>query len=194
MAQAPTPSPPQGESDPSMDDILASIRRILSDEEKAAKAQRPDDGVLMLDPSMMIDDSTPAEHLVPEAASEPKHAPLALPEPEPPHAVTPTPPPAPSMSAPSAPITPAPAEPAPPGDPLVAPEAAAAAASSVGALMRTLVAERSALVHRGGPTLEDIVREEMRPVLKVWLDMHLPALVERLVRAEIERVVGRLGG
>ena len=31
----------------------------------------------------------------------------------------------------------------------------------------------------------------MRPLLKQWLDAHLPPMVERLVRAEIERVVGR---
>jgi cell pole-organizing protein PopZ len=37
-------------------------------------------------------------------------------------------------------------------------------------------------------TLEDLVREMMRPMLKTWLDDNLPALVERLVRAEIERV------
>jgi cell pole-organizing protein PopZ len=59
-------------------------------------------------------------------------------------------------------------------------------------LLRTLEAGRAApAVHRGGPTLEDIVREEMRPLLKAWLDSNLPPLVERLVRAEIERLVGR---
>jgi cell pole-organizing protein PopZ len=31
-------------------------------------------------------------------------------------------------------------------------------------------------------------------LLKDWLDAHLPALVERLVRAEIERLVGRIAG
>ena len=41
------------------------------------------------------------------------------------------------------------------------------------------------------PTIEDLVREEMRPLLKEWLDTHLPPLVERLVRAEIERLVNR---
>jgi cell pole-organizing protein PopZ len=75
---------------------------------------------------------------------------------------------------------------------LLGPEATAAAASSVGSLLRTLVAERQQVaVHRGGPTIEDLVREEIRPVLKEWLDANLPPLVERLVRAEIERVVGR---
>ena len=37
-------------------------------------------------------------------------------------------------------------------------------------------------------TLEDLVREMLRPMLKSWLDENLPSLVERLVRAEIERV------
>jgi uncharacterized protein len=37
-------------------------------------------------------------------------------------------------------------------------------------------------------TLEDLVREMLRPMLKIWLDENLPRLVERLVRAEIERI------
>jgi hypothetical protein len=37
-------------------------------------------------------------------------------------------------------------------------------------------------------TLEDLVREMLRPLLKSWLDDNLPGIVERLVRAEIERV------
>ena len=44
-------------------------------------------------------------------------------------------------------------------------------------------------------TLEDLVREMLRPMLKTWLDDNLPGLVERLVRAEIQRVSrGRTGG
>lgn len=37
-------------------------------------------------------------------------------------------------------------------------------------------------------TLEDLVREMLRPMLKSWLDDNLPGMVERIVRAEIERV------
>jgi cell pole-organizing protein PopZ len=37
-------------------------------------------------------------------------------------------------------------------------------------------------------TLDDLVREMLRPILKVWLDDNLPGIVERLVRAEIERI------
>ena len=41
---------------------------------------------------------------------------------------------------------------------------------------------------RDGRTLEDFISELLRPMLKTWLDENLPAMVERLVRAEIERV------
>lgn len=37
-------------------------------------------------------------------------------------------------------------------------------------------------------TVDELVREMLRPMLKAWLDDNLPSLVERLVRAEIERV------
>jgi cell pole-organizing protein PopZ len=161
-------------ADPSMEDILASIRRILSDDETEqaatptaappAASAAADDGVLSLDASMIVEEAPRA--LVP---------PAVLP-PEEPVAPRPAPPPE-QVARPAA---------------LVAPEAAAAAATSVGTLLRTLIAEREQVaVHRGGPTIEDLAREEMRPLLKQWLDLNLPPLVERLVRAEIERVVGR---
>lgn len=75
---------------------------------------------------------------------------------------------------------------------LMAPEPAALAAAAVGSLVKRLASERGTLVHHGGPTIEDLVREEIRPLLKAWLDANLPGLVERLVRAEIERVLGRI--
>lgn len=81
-------------------------------------------------------------------------------------------------------------------DDLIAPEAAAGVANALGGLVRTLAAEpRSPSVNNGsGPTLEDITRDTLRPMIKQWLDAQLPALVERLVRIEIERVVGRAVG
>ncbi len=201
MGQAPTPSKPPGEtdppSDPSMDDILASIRRILSDEEKAAKTHAPSDGVLRLDPSMMVDDEGAAmvaeEHDTGPMHDRSPHGEPAYREPELESRLS-VPPAVPAsveseMAPPAAEVV-APAE----GDGLIAPAAAAMAASSVGALMRTLMSERQSVVHRGGPSIEDLVREEIRPLLKGWLDQHLPNLVERLVRTEIERVVGRITG
>jgi uncharacterized protein len=58
---------------------------------------------------------------------------------------------------------------------------AAAVDSAFDALAQTVLVNNSR-------TLEDLVREMMRPMLKTWLDDNLPRLVERLVRAEIERV------
>jgi hypothetical protein len=76
---------------------------------------------------------------------------------------------------------------------LIAPSVAAATTAAVGHLIRAVAQERHASISRStGPTIEDVVREEIRPLLKEWLDQHLPPMVERLVRAEIERVVGRV--
>lgn len=68
-----------------------------------------------------------------------------------------------------------------------------AAASSIGALVRSMSMEKSVAVSRHSVTIEEIVREEIRPLLKAWLDTHLPSLVERVVRSEIERVIDRSG-
>jgi len=43
----------------------------------------------------------------------------------------------------------------------------------------------------GGRMVEDLVREALQPMLREWLDANLPALVERLVRSEIQRIVRR---
>jgi hypothetical protein len=43
-------------------------------------------------------------------------------------------------------------------------------------------------VKKREPSLEDVVRETLRPMLKAWLDENLPRVVERMVQAEIERV------
>jgi uncharacterized protein len=45
-----------------------------------------------------------------------------------------------------------------------------------------------AIVVDSNRTLEDLTRELLVPMLKTWLDENLPTIVERLVRAEIDRV------
>lgn len=173
MSEPAKPEAPQG-ADPSMEDILASIRRILSEDEAAPAAAPADEDVLVLEPSMMRSDlPTPAPAPSAESAAA-------------------DPPPVASGPPPSAPEPPDEAEPMPPsGAGLVAPETAAAAAAAVAGLVRTLASDRALQVRAGGPTIEDLVRQMLRPLLKDWLDANLPALVERQVRAEIERVVGR---
>ncbi|HEY4044307.1 MAG TPA: DUF2497 domain-containing protein [Rhodopila sp.] len=181
-------------ADPSMEDILASIRRILNEEETPAGAESPaqtdptretspaGDDVLLLDQSMMV----AAPESTPNVASEPESEP-PLPRTEPPKID----PPHPEIEGATPSHQAASPEPAASHLDLMAPEAVAAAASSVGSLVRTLTAGRATQVYGGGPTLEDVVRSELRPLLKEWLDANLPPIVERLVRAEIERVVGR---
>ena len=46
----------------------------------------------------------------------------------------------------------------------------------------------ASLALQGADLAENMTREILRPMLKSWLDEHLPSLVERLVRAEIQRV------
>jgi cell pole-organizing protein PopZ len=47
-------------------------------------------------------------------------------------------------------------------------------------------------VFRSGTTVEDLVVEALRPMLKEWLDAHLPEVVERLVQREIQKIVATL--
>jgi cell pole-organizing protein PopZ len=57
----------------------------------------------------------------------------------------------------------------------------AAVDSAFNALAQTVLVQNAR-------TLEDLVREMLRPLLKSWLDDNLPGMVERIVKAEIERV------
>jgi uncharacterized protein len=71
--------------------------------------------------------------------------------------------------------------------------AAAAAFAQLGALPRERRKEGDLPLGGADRTLEDVVREMLRPLLQTWLDEHLPGIVERLVRDEIARVVGEAG-
>lgn len=175
-----------------MEEILASIRRIISEE----------DGP-----------ETKAEDLpMPAAESEPEPAAAAAPvaetEPEPEveeaedevleltervesvgdiDAYSPTS--APAIEEPEsaayeeAPVPPpAPAPPADMGEGLVGPEAASLAATAFTRLSANVG------LGNGDATLEQIVRELLRPLLKQWLDDNLPGIVQTAVEAEVERI------
>ena len=47
------------------------------------------------------------------------------------------------------------------------------------------------IVRSGETSLEGLVREMLRPMLAQWLELHLPAIVDRLVQAEIARIAGK---
>ena len=65
--------------------------------------------------------------------------------------------------------------------PLLSPRTTAAVDTAFNSLTHTVLMQNPR-------TLEDLVREMLKPMLKAWLDDNLPNIVERLVRAEIERV------
>jgi len=162
----------QGQHEPTMEEILASIRRIISEDEQPADTPadeaRTDD---VLELTEMVPEDQP-----PPPTSEPPFEP----EPEPET----------WRAAPEAEAEPEP-EPEPdPGEALLSAAAAAASASAFAGLMNGRSSlDRQTRVSSGPDlTLEDIVREMLRPMLKEWLDDHLPGLVERLVRKEIERI------
>ena len=167
----------KADADPSMEEILASIRRILDDEvaaEPKAAASAATADVVELTEQMLV-------------AEEPATPPNELRE-----------------AAPRTPLGDA-AEPAtPPASPfaaqtmtegLISPSAAGAAAASFAALRAASSSSVSPIppkpetpIGHATLTLEEMIRQELRPLLKAWLDENLPPLVERLVKAELERI------
>lgn len=182
----------QTSQEPTMEEILASIRRIISEDdapaEEAAVATVPAE----VETAPVTEEPAPVEAAAPEPAPvEPEPAPVAAaPEPEA----------APEeeeleltekvethgdldiYSAPADAPEPVAAQPAPPVAGLVSDRAASAAASSFGALSAAI------LMPKGDRTLEDVVRELLRPMLQQWLDDNLPTIVQTAVEAEVERI------
>jgi hypothetical protein len=194
-----------------MEEILASIRRIIADDQAgkaspapsaepapqakvpAAAAPQPvasqaahsnDDDVLDLQPKA----AQPARNQEPHyIADDPVGNDLSFEDPAPVVEVPVAPPPAANaqddidtMMA-EMEFAPAPAEQAAPVERLVSPATDRMVSSAFGSLANTIL-------NKNARTLEDLMQDMMRPMIKDWLDDHLPLIVERLVRAEIERV------
>jgi cell pole-organizing protein PopZ len=70
---------------------------------------------------------------------------------------------------------------APPAQQILSRSTVSAVESAFNSLANTVLSNNAR-------TLEDLVKEMLRPMLKSWLDDNLPGLVERIVKAEIERV------
>ena len=70
---------------------------------------------------------------------------------------------------------------APPSQPMLSQTTVSAVESAFNTLAHTVLSNNAR-------TLEDLVKEMLRPMLKSWLDDNLPGMVERIVKAEIERV------
>ena len=191
---------PSKDTDQSMEDILQSIKRIIADEGEPSPTM-PGSDVLELTELL-------AEDAAPPAAPEPTPAPApaaksaqddidalfaAAPEPAP----TPAPEPEPVMAAavpPSAPVvaTPAPLPPSKAGDQLISDSTLAASVAALGALTNRQERHHGldTPVFRSGSTVEDLVVEALRPMLKEWLDGNLPSIVRSLVEREVRRLSG----
>ncbi len=133
-------------AEPSMEDILSSIKRIIAEDGVAAEpAQRP----------------RRVRPVQPRSVDIEEDEVLELSDPAP---------------------TPA----AEPVDTILSSRAAEASRGSLDALSRLIVKPEV----EGSDTLEGMVREMLRPMLRDWLDAHLPELVEKLVAKEISRITG----
>ena len=206
------------EQEPSMEEILASIRRIISDDDKEMEAAtQQNEGAPEVKDELVEEEVGAMPETEPE--TEPEIEPeselepvpelaakeidddddddildltdMEAPDPEPlfeeqaykevePEPVAP--PVSPSPAPPSAPT--------PPAANLVSPPQAGEASGSFERLTEKLNEDYSELpIGNGAVTLEGLTRELVRPMLKEWLDQHLPMTVERLVREEIERLV-----
>ncbi len=210
---------PAKAQEPSMEEILASIRRIIADDDATTtKSSQPAaDGAKPVAPARPATPPPRMPAVAPPRAAGPESnaAEAAAPDPVPerdldepsadileltesmaaPLSAPPAPAPRASASAPQfrtidgasdVSFDDAADQPAPQGGAeqeanLISRSTKAAVDSAFNTLAQTVLVQNAR-------TLEDLVREMLRPMLKAWLDENLPGMVERLVRAEIERV------
>ncbi len=71
-------------------------------------------------------------------------------------------------------------------------EAAVAAFDALGIGAANQAAHSPSLHGSAGCNLEAIVREAVRPLLRAWLNDHFPAIIERLVREEVQRLISEV--
>jgi cell pole-organizing protein PopZ len=190
----------QAQREPTMEEILASIRRIISEEDKPADAGgdvldlQPPPAPVVEAKAPPVAAPAPAPQPIPAVFEEEEPAPPARPieddlmvvEDEEPVF---TPPPAPTPEPVRA------AAPAPAPEP-VAPQAEwrpmeqktltsePVASQAAGALSKLM----GSMLVSSGATLDDVVRELLKPMLKQWLDANLPQIVEAEVAKEIDRI------
>lgn len=150
-----------------MEDILSSIKRIIAEESDAvpARARRP------------------ARPLAPRSERQPFDHDEILELSEP----APDPPPQPAVQAAEQPAPPTSAPTSVPNEAILSPRTTEATRGPLDALSRLVVKPDVS----GSDTLEGLVRELLRPMLRDWLDANLPAMVETMVAREIDRITGK---
>lgn len=144
-------------NEPSMEDILSSIKRIIAEEGESAVAGRTRRPARAVPPSPQVVDEEEILEL-----SEP--APAESSEPEA--------------------VVPEPVQAEAPAEPILSATTAQATRGPLEALSRMIVKPDIA----GSDTLEGLVRELLRPMLREWLDANLPRMVEEMVQREIARI------
>ena len=206
------------DNDPSMDDILASIRKIISDDEARAQAAGPGVGAAPPRPETVESPASDVARLLRGGMADAREDVLLLtdlieeprsdlptaeePRSEAPAAARPIPfpriDPVKASEMPQPTIDPTPAAPSAPeaSSSLIGTAVAGATSSAFERLNQAVkqgapqpaASDPGPLVGSGGKTLEDLVREMLRPILKEWIDKNLPPMVERLVEREIARL------
>lgn len=155
-------------AEPSMEDILSSIKRIISEEnEPAPKAKRPGPRAV----------PAPPPHV--ETDDEEEVLELSDPVPGPAIRATAIPPQAAAQTSAQAAAQSAP-------EPILSRATADTTRSALDALSRLLVKPEP----ESDGTLEGLVREMLRPMLREWMDANLPNMVETLVAREIAKITG----
>jgi uncharacterized protein len=198
----------KAQQEPSMEDILASIRRILSEDEAEERGKAPP-------PPPPPPEPVRKPEPPPEPVRKPEPPPLPpLPEPEedileltddmvfdmpPPAPPPPPPPPPPRPTRPAFDVFDEPVlepppepEPEPEEESLLAPQTVDRSTSALSALAQAVSRDRNAGLGNASVTLEELVRELLKPILKDWLDQNLPFMIERIVKKEIENMVKRV--
>lgn len=167
-APPPPPAPAASNSQDDIDAMLASLDEATP--EADVRPPQPDGEVFELTDEMALPDPPPA----PATPSFKKVDPQDDIEFAEAAAMRTMPPPQPAYEPP-------PIEMSAPQQPILSRSTVSAVESAFNSLANTVLSNNAR-------TLEDLVKEMLRPMLKSWLDDNLPGLVERIVKAEIERV------
>ncbi len=177
--------------EPSMDDILASIRKIISDDEARAQGAGPRPAVVP--PAIVPPTIVPPTMTSPSRTASNEDVLLLTDIVEEPEAMSNVEPANPAeMPQPSAEQVPPPK-----ADALVGAGVAGVASSAFARLNQAVQDSVPAPAATnpgpsvGGQTIEELVKEMLRPMLKDWLDTNLPPMVERYVEREIARLTRR---
>jgi len=176
------------QQEPSMEEILASIRRIISEDGENEQPAQPkaapeparavDEDVLELTQMIKDDGGSDSAPFTDDSWEAP----------EPPRMQQPPPQPQPQMQP-----QPQPQQFAMDDGGLVSAAPAAQTAAHFAALHNSVGLERQWPIGMQIRTVEDVVRDLLRPMLKEWLDENLPTLVERLVQRELDKMSRRAG-